>query len=387
MCSFCIVPYVRGRERSRDPESILGEIDALARQGVKEVTLLGQNVNSYCYLGGESGGRSKGGAEGFDAYADGFTSVYKPQRGGFTFARLLDAAAGAHPEITFRATSPHPKDFGDDVLEVVARHPNVGRMLHLPAQSGSSRMLERMRRGYTREAYDSLVARARAALPGLEISSDFIAGFCGETEDDHALTVDLIERTGYASAFLFAYSRRDKTHAARKYEDDVPASDKQRRLEEIIAAYRRGEELQRAREVGRVHLALVEGDGNKEGELWARSNTNRGIRIPKELAVAPSLGALRDGSAMGAANGPERVQVRPGDYVATVVLNDRLVGMPLAVSSVREFAAATSGGMPYVEGGAAAELVALARSQMADGEGRHAGGAGATAAPSHACAQ
>ena len=347
LCSFCIVPYVRGRERSRDPESILRDIDGLAAAGVKEVTLLGQNVNSYCYLGGEVGGMSKAGAESFRAYAEGFTSVYKPRREGVTFAKLLKSAAEQHPEVRFRFTSPHPKDFGDDVLDVIAKHPNVARMLHLPAQSGSTENLQRMRRGYSREAYDALVERARARIPGLALSSDFIAGFCGETETDHELTVDLIERTGYSSAFLFAYSRRDKTHAARHYEDDVPADVKQRRLREIIAAHRLNEHRLRAEEVGRVHLAMVEGNAKREGELYARSCTARGLRLPAEAEVPISLEALRGNGDAAASNGARR-PLRVGDFVACLVLDDRMLARPLAVTTISAFAAAT-GNRPFME--------------------------------------
>jgi tRNA A37 methylthiotransferase MiaB len=253
MCSFCIVPFTRGRERSRPTASVLDEVRALAEQGVKEVTLLGQNVNSFADFSERGGGGSSGGEAQdeqpsalasaspsdapFAAYAPGFRSVYVPRRGGAVrFAELLERVAGIDPEMRIRFTSPHPKDFPLEVLQAVRAHANVCKQLHLPAQSGASGTLSRMRRGYDREAYLALAARVREELPGVALSSDFISGFCGETEEEHADTLSLLRAVRYEHAFLFAYSRREKTAAARHLEDDVPPDVKQRRLEEARRA-------------------------------------------------------------------------------------------------------------------------------------------------------
>jgi tRNA A37 methylthiotransferase MiaB len=250
MCSFCIVPFTRGRERSRPTASVLDEVRALAEQGVKEVTLLGQNVNSFADFSERGGGSGEAQDEQpsasasaspsdapFAAYAPGFRSVYVPRRGGAVrFAELLERVAGIDPEMRIRFTSPHPKDFPLEVLQAVRAHANVCKQLHLPAQSGASGTLSRMRRGYDREAYLALAARVREELPGVALSSDFISGFCGETEEEHADTLSLLRAVRYEHAFLFAYSRREKTAAARHLEDDVPPDVKQRRLEEARRA-------------------------------------------------------------------------------------------------------------------------------------------------------
>ncbi|KAK2077236.1 hypothetical protein QBZ16_004870 [Prototheca wickerhamii] len=258
MCAFCIVPYVRGRERSRPIQSILEEVRRLSESGVKEVTLLGQNVNSYADFSEsapEPGARR--GEDPSEVYAAGFTSVYRPRRAGaVSFAELLDRAAAVDPEMRVRFTSPHPKDFGEDVIAVIAARPNICKQLHMPAQSGSSEVLRAMRRGYSRDAYDALAERVRAALPGVALSTDMISGFCGETERDHAASVDLMRRHAFEAAFMFAYSDRERTYAARHLADDVPEPDKLRRLSEIIAAFREGLERRAAEERGRLHIVL-----------------------------------------------------------------------------------------------------------------------------------
>ena len=275
MCAFCIVPFTRGRERSRPRGSILDEVRRLSNEGCKEVTLLGQNVNSYADTtspsaaagGGDDGAvvTTDGPHDAFERYyAPGFKSVYKPRRdGAVRFAELLDAVADVDPEMRVRFTSPHPKDFPDEVLRVIASRANVAKQLHVPAQSGSSSVLERMRRGYTREAYLDLVERARRDIPGVALSSDFISGFCGETEEEHADTVSLMRLVGYEKAFMFAYSMRDKTAAARHLTDDVPEDVKKRRLAEVIDAQRKGAEAANAEEIGRVHCVLVEGESKR----------------------------------------------------------------------------------------------------------------------------
>ena len=208
MCSYCIVPFTRGRERSRNVDSIVREVEQLSREGFKEVTLLGQNVNSYNDL---STTTDFGEVE----MAEGFKSIVKVPTGGVRFAELLDKVSLVDPEMRIRFTSPHPKDFPDRVLELIKERNNICCSLHMPAQSGSSNVLSYMRRGYTREAYLSLIHRAREIIPNVSISSDFISGFCGETEEDHELTISLLKEVQFDMAYMFAYSLREKTHAHR----------------------------------------------------------------------------------------------------------------------------------------------------------------------------
>ena len=294
MCAFCIVPFTRGRERSRAADSIVDEVRALSRSGVKEVVLLGQNVNSYADFTGSEGEpppadipKPPEADDPFRAYARGFVSVYKPKReGAVAFATLLDRVARVDPEMRVRFTSPHPKDFSDEVLEAIARHPNVGSCLHMPAQSGSSACLARMKRGYTRESYSALIRHARAKIPGLTFSSDIIVGFCGETEEEHAATLSLLREVGFAKCFIFAYSLRDKTHAARRLVDDVPEAVKRRRLNEALDVYREALGRQLAAEVGRTHLVMVDGwarRGASDGRMQGRTCTN--IRVTFDAAV------------------------------------------------------------------------------------------------------
>lgn len=203
MCTYCIVPFTRGRERSRPIDTIEAEAKILAEQGVKEITLLGQNVNSYRDLSENSTIASE------TKLAPGFKTVYKAKKGGLRFAELLERVADAAPEVRIRFTSPHPKDFPDEVLNVMKRYPNICRNIHLPIQAGNNNVLERMRRGYTRESYLELVAHIRSILPGVGLSSDFIAGFCGETEAEFADTLSVMESVKYNMAFMFAYSMRE----------------------------------------------------------------------------------------------------------------------------------------------------------------------------------
>lgn len=203
MCSYCIVPFTRGRERSRAVESIEREVEQLAEQGIREITLLGQNVNSYRDLTVDPDRTMTG------TLVSGFKTVYKPKVGGLRFGELLARVAETVPETRIRFTSPHPKDFPDDVLHAMLRYPNICKNIHLPAQSGNSIVLERMRRGYTREAYLELVDHIRALMPDVGLSSDFICGFCGETDDEFQDTITLIERVRYNVAYLFAYSMRE----------------------------------------------------------------------------------------------------------------------------------------------------------------------------------
>lgn len=203
MCTYCIVPFTRGRERSRPIHSILEEVKMLSSQGVKEVTLLGQNVNSYLdkssvqFPAAETPQLSRG-----------FKTVYKPKKGGLRFVDLLDQVSRIDPEMRIRFTSPHPKDFPDEVLYLIRERRNICNQLHIPAQSGSNKVLEAMRRGYSREAYIDLIHNIREHIPDVSLSSDFITGFCQETEEDHQQTISLLREVTYNSTFLFAYSMR-----------------------------------------------------------------------------------------------------------------------------------------------------------------------------------
>jgi len=245
MCAFCVVPFTRGRERSRPMDSILREIDELNQQGYKEITLLGQNVNSYKH-------------ESTD------------------FTRLMDEASSQNPEIRFRFSSPHPKDFPIELLHLIAERPNLCNYIHIPAQAGSSSMLERMRRPYTREEYLSLVDLMKETIPGVSLSTDIIAGFCDETEEEHQQTLSLMKSVEYDLAYMFAYSERERTLAHRKYEDNIPEEVKKRRLSEIIQQQMSIQEKNNLKEPGNRHLVLVEGTSKRsDDQLSGRSDTNK----------------------------------------------------------------------------------------------------------------
>ena len=328
MCAFCVVPFTRGRERSRPFDSVVRECEGLVAEGVKEITLLGQNVNSYA--DGEKPGLNEG--DPFGAYARGFKSVYKPKReGARRFADLVAAVAAISPEVRVRFTSPHPKDFPDELLRVIAETPNVCKQLHMPAQSGSSTCLERMRRGYTREAYIDLISRARAMIPGVALSSDFISGFCGETEEEHEDTLSLLREARYEQAFMFHYSLRDKTHAARNLTDDVPEDVKKRRLAEVIETFRAGALEANAAEVGRTHLVLVEGASKKnpDAQMSGRSDSGKRVVIQGRRTKSDAF-----------SDGETTVEIQPGDYVVARVDEagaSTLVATPLGVTSAKNF--------------------------------------------------
>lgn len=290
MCAFCVVPFTRGRERSRPVDTIVAEVKELERLGYKEVTLLGQNVNSYndlsCAMPSGQPGRPDVGE-----YRDGFKSFSKEsiKTGGVDFTTLLSTVAAAVPSLRLRFTSPHPKDFPDRLLDVIAGTPNIASSIHMPAQSGSSAVLSGMRRGYSRESYLDLADTIREKIPGVSISSDFISGFCGESEGDHHDTLTLLRHVKYEQAFMFAYSMREKTFAHRRLEDNVPEDVKGRRLREVISAFREGAEERNAVEVGRVHLVLVEGPSRKSStEVMGRTDTNKVVVFdPAEVDASP----------------------------------------------------------------------------------------------------
>lgn len=249
MCSYCVVPYTRGAERSRDPQTILREARELFDGGYREVTLLGQNVNSYRWENGET-------VAGF--------------------ADLLGAVALVDPKLRVRFSTSHPKDLSDEVLHTMARYPNLCRAIHLPAQSGSTRMLELMNRKYTREWYLGRIEAIRRILPGCSISTDLIAGFCTETDDDHRQTLSLMEEVGYASAFMFKYSERPNTKAARHMADDVPDGVKTARLNEIIALQNELSLRSNRLDVGREFEVLVEGVSKRsDRQLFGRTSQNK----------------------------------------------------------------------------------------------------------------
>lgn len=285
MCSFCVVPFTRGRERSRDINSVLDEIKILSDQGYKEVALLGQNVNSY-------------------------------NDNGVRFAELMYQVSKVNPEMRVRFSTSHPKDFPDELLHVIAEQKNICNYIHIPVQSGNNEVLRRMRRTYTREAYLELIDNMRTIIPGVGLSTDIIAGFCGETEDQHQDTLSLISEVRYDLAYLFAYSERERTLAHRKYEDDVPEEIKKRRLQEIIDTHRTYSALNNQAEIGRTHLVLVENVSKRsDQQLSGRTDTNKVVIFDRE-------------------------SYNPGDYVEVVITDSTsatLFGKPIRKSSILEF--------------------------------------------------
>ncbi len=260
MCSFCVVPYTRGRERSRDPFSIVKEATELFEQGYKEVTLLGQNVDSYKWKG-----------------VNGDLNTT-------TFADLLEMVALINPDLRVRFSTSHPKDITDDVLYTMKRHDNICKYIHLPAQSGSSRILELMNRTYDREWYMGKIDRIREILgQDCGISQDMITGFCTETEEDHQDTLSLMDYVKYDYGYMFAYSERPNTPAAKKLTDDIPADIKNRRLTEVIAKQQQHSLERNQMAIGKVHRILVEGFSKRSAEhLCGRNDQNKMVVFPKE---------------------------------------------------------------------------------------------------------
>lgn len=257
MCSFCVVPFTRGRERSRDHLSIIEECRNLFENGYREVTLLGQNVDSYYYV------------------PDNNQPV--------TFAMLLEEVAKISPLLRVRFSTSHPKDITDDVLHTMAKYENICKYIHLPVQSGSSRILQLMNRTYTREWYLAKVKRIREIIPDCGISSDIIAGFCTETEEDHQQTLSLMEECRYDYSYMFFYSERPGTLAARRYKDDVPDEVKKRRLNEIVNLQNRLSAESNKSDEGKIFKVLIEGDSRKSADDWmGRSSQNKVIVFPKE---------------------------------------------------------------------------------------------------------
>lgn len=272
-CHYCIVPYTRGRERSRDPESILREVADLHDRGYKEVTLLGQNVNSYAGEFKIKNEQLKINNDGEGGGADG---------GKVTFPALLRLVAETFPDMRIRFTTSHPKDMSDETLEVIASHGNLCRHIHLPVQSGSDRILKLMNRKYTREWYMGRVAAIRRIIPDCSITTDIFVGYHSETEEDHQMSLSLMKEVGYDSAFMFKYSERPGTYASKHLPDDVPEDVKLRRLSEMIELQTRLSAERNAMDVGREFDVLVEGFSKRSREqFFGRTSQNKVVVFDK----------------------------------------------------------------------------------------------------------
>lgn len=270
MCTFCVVPFTRGRERSRDPQSILEEIDDLVQKGYKEVTLLGQNVDSYLWYGG---GLKKD-----------FKNASEIQKATAThFSDLLDLVANAYPKLRIRFSTSNPQDMTLDVIKVMAQHKNICKHIHLPVQSGSNRILKAMNRLHTREEYFELIDNIKKIIPECAISQDMIAGFPTETEEDHQETLSLMEKVKYDFGYMFSYSERPGTMAARKLEDDVPEEVKKRRLMEIVELQRKHSAYRTQQFLGKTVEVLIEKESKKSDLQWSgRTTQNTVVVFPKQ---------------------------------------------------------------------------------------------------------
>ena len=266
MCTFCVVPFTRGRERSRDPKSILEEVNALAQQGYKEVTLLGQNVDSYLWYGG-------GLKKDFDKASE------MQKATAVNFAQLLSMVAKAHPQVRIRFSTSNPQDMTLDVIDAMAAHENICKYIHLPVQSGSNRILKKMNRLHTREEYMTLIDNILERIPDCAISQDMIAGFPTETEEDHQDTLSLMEYVKYDFGFMFAYSERPGTLAGRKFEDDIPEEVKKRRLNEIIAMQQKHSLYRTQQHLGKIEEVLIEGTSKKSEGHWMGRNTQNTVVV------------------------------------------------------------------------------------------------------------
>jgi tRNA-2-methylthio-N6-dimethylallyladenosine synthase len=258
MCSFCVVPFTRGRERSREPNSIIEECKTLFEQGYREVTLLGQNVDSYYYSANNS-----------------INHVV-------TFAQLMEQVALINPLLRVRFSTSHPKDITDDVLHVIAKHENICNYIHLPVQSGNSRVLQIMNRNYTREWYLAKVQRIRQLIPNVGLSTDIITGFCTETEAEHQDTISLMKQCNFDLAYMYYYSERPGTLAAKRYTDDVPLETKKRRLQEIVDAHRIATDESNQRDIDKMFKVLIEGVSKRDENAWmGRTSHNKVVVFPK----------------------------------------------------------------------------------------------------------
>ncbi|MCF6223562.1 MAG: tRNA (N6-isopentenyl adenosine(37)-C2)-methylthiotransferase MiaB [Flavobacteriaceae bacterium] len=266
MCTFCVVPFTRGRERSRDPQSIIKEAQDLWDNGYKEITLLGQNVDSYLWYGGGLKKDFKNASEIAKATA-------------INFANLLEMVATTLPKIRIRFATSNPQDMSIDVLHSMAKYDNICKYIHLPVQTGSTRMLERMNRQHSREEYMTLIDNVKKIIPDCAISQDMITGFCGETEEDHQETLSLMEYVKYDFGFMFAYSERPGTLAAKKMEDDVPLATKKRRLTEIISLQQTHSLYHMEQFVGKTVEVLIEGNSKKSDAHWMGRNSQNAVAV------------------------------------------------------------------------------------------------------------
>ncbi|MGB1103959.1 MAG: tRNA (N6-isopentenyl adenosine(37)-C2)-methylthiotransferase MiaB [Crocinitomicaceae bacterium] len=277
MCSFCVVPFTRGRERSRDPRSIVKEAQDIFDQGYREVTLLGQNVDSYKWNITKKG------------------EIIDPNQPIVNFAQLMEMVAKVNPLLRVRFSTSHPKDMTDDVLHTMAKYDNLCKYIHLPVQSGNTEVLKRMNRGYSREWYMNRIEAIKRIMPDCAISTDIIAGFCGETEEEHKDTLSLMKEVGYDFSYMFYYSERPKTLAERKFEDDVPLETKKRRLTEIQDLQAELSIAANSKMVGQKCTILVEGTSKRsDDEVFGRNSQNVVVIVPKE-------------------------DLKPGDYVDIVI--------------------------------------------------------------------
>ncbi len=286
VCSYCVVPYTRGAERSRDPHSIVREARELFENGYKEVNLLGQNVDSYLWKECEV----------------------------VNFARLLEMVAAISPELRVRFSTSHPKDISDEVISTIAAHENICRHIHLPVQSGSSRILEKMRRKYDREWYLERVAKIREVMPDCGLSTDVIAGFCSETEQDHQDTLSLFEQVCFDSAFMFQYSERPGTLASRHYPDDVPPEVKTARLNEIIALQTKMSLKSNQKDMGKTFKVLIEGPSKRNpDDLCGRAGNNK-------MCVFPSMAAERATQGLALLGAGDYVNVKVVDCTSATLI-------------------------------------------------------------------
>lgn len=268
MCSFCVVPFTRGRERSRDPHSIVRECQDIFDKGYREVTLLGQNVDSYRW-----NMTSKG-------------EIKDPSQPTVNFAELLEMVAQVNPKLRIRYSTSHPKDMTDDVLEMMAKYDNICKYIHLPVQSGNNEILEKMNRGYTREWYLDRIRAIRRIVGDVAISTDIIVGFCGETDEQHQETISLMREVAYEFAYMFEYSERPKTLAERKYEDDVPKEVKNKRITEIINLQQELSLAANKRQIGKVQEVLVEGTSKRsDDDLVGRNTYNTKVIFPRAEGI------------------------------------------------------------------------------------------------------
>jgi tRNA-2-methylthio-N6-dimethylallyladenosine synthase len=269
MCTFCVVPFTRGRERSRNPDSIIREVDELNQKGYKEITLLGQNVDSYLWYGG---GPKK----------DFKKATEEQKKNSVKFSSLLGIVASSFPEIRIRFSTSNPQDMTIDVIETMARHKNICNYIHLPIQSGSDRILKKMNRLHTREEYLDLINRIREIIPNCGISHDMITGFPSETERDHQDTLSLMEEVKYDFGYMFAYSERPGTYAARNFKDDISPEIKQRRLEEIITLQQKHSLERNKSFINKNCEVLIDKESKKSSDFWSgRTTENNVVVFPK----------------------------------------------------------------------------------------------------------